>query len=60
METCFPHFKKTSGKSLANEVFEIDQETATGELKLKNLIIKDNRFFEEKEKKTFMTDLFYE
>ncbi len=60
MQKCFPHLKKEQGKSLPCEMFEMDHETASGELRLKNLIIKDNKFFEEKEKKTFMTDLFYE
>ena len=38
-------------------MFEMDHETAPGELKLKNLIIKYNKFFEEKEKKTFTTSV---
>jgi hypothetical protein len=60
VETCFPNLKKDEVKIIPSEMFEIDHETVTGELKIKNLILKDNKFFEEKEKKTFMTDLFYE
>jgi hypothetical protein len=46
VEKCFPNLKKDEGKIVPSEMFEIDHETATGELKIKNLIIKDNKFFE--------------
>jgi hypothetical protein len=40
-------------------MFELDEHQSEGEEKLRKLIAKDEKYFDEKEKKQFITDLFY-
>ena len=52
--------EEVQGKQRNIEAFTNNQQYLSGEQTIKEILLNDSKLFEEKEKKQFLTDLFYE